>query len=540
MKFGTIAVADAHQAIVAHSLQITGKKFKKGHILNAADIDQLHAAGVEHIIAAQLETGDVDEDTAAQTLADAVCGSNVEVTAAFTGRCNVFATQSGVLVIDEDQLDLINLIHEDLTIATLEPYIVVESRQMVATIKIIPFAVARSDLDQCLATARQAQALIRIAPFQRQRIGLIQTLLPGLKDSVLDKTVRVLQNRLAALSGHITEERRCAHTEAELSSTIQELLSAQAELILIAGASAIVDRRDVIPAAIVNSGGRIEHFGMPVDPGNLLLLGYHGQTPVIGLPGCARSPKYNGLDKVLVRLMANLELSARDVMLMGAGGLLKETTSRGAPRTATAPSQLDKAPARAARIVALVLAAGQSRRMGERNKLLVEIDGQAMVAHTLSAVVAAQVESVVLVTGHEHERVKQTLSGFNLRFAHNPVYAEGISTSLRVGLAALPADYDGVLVCLGDMPRVTTEHINRLIAAFDPLEGRAICVPTCGGKRGNPILWAKRFVAEMQEVAGDVGAKHLLGEHDDVVYELELNDRGVLLDIDSPQALAQL
>jgi molybdenum cofactor cytidylyltransferase len=178
--------------------------------------------------------------------------------------------------------------------------------------------------------------------------------------------------------------------------------------------------------------------------------------------------------------------------------------------------------------------------MGPVNKLLAAVDGKLMVARAVEVVAASQVERIIVVTGFERERIEQALKSYRVDFVHNPAYAEGISTALRAGLAALPDDLDGVLVCLGDMPQVSTAHINRLIAAFDPVEGRAICVPTHHGKRGNPVLWAKRFFSEMREVAGDVGAKHLLGEHDTLVCEVEMSDRGVLVDIDSPQALAAL
>jgi molybdenum cofactor cytidylyltransferase len=190
-----------------------------------------------------------------------------------------------------------------------------------------------------LTAARNQGPIIRVIELRRKRVGFIQTRLPGDKDSVLEKATRVLAGRLSLLGAEITQELRCTHEEPAVRAAIEQLLAGGAELILIAGASAIVDRRDVIPAAIVSAGGYIEHYGMPVDPGNLLLLGYHCDTPVLGLPGCARSPKYNGLDKVLVRLAAGLRMNAQDIMRMGAGGLLKETASRGVPRAENTPSR---------------------------------------------------------------------------------------------------------------------------------------------------------------------------------------------------------
>jgi molybdenum cofactor cytidylyltransferase len=231
-------------------------------------------------------------------------------------------------------------------------------------------------------------------------------------------------------------------------------------------------------------------------------------------------------------------------MGMGAGGLLKEISVRPLPRAAAVESAPPPEVARAPRIAALILAAGQSRRMGAENKLLAVVDGKPMVAHVVSQVMAAGLDPVLVVTGHQRKPVQAALAGLPLMFVHNPEYAAGLSTSLRRGLAALPEDADGVMVCLGDMPRVSAAVLARLAAAFDPLEGRAICVPTWQGKRGNPVLLARRFVPEMQEIAGDIGARALLGDYPELVCEVAMDETGsgdgVLLDVDTPAALAAL
>jgi molybdenum cofactor cytidylyltransferase len=125
-----------------------------------------------------------------------------------------------------------------------------------------------------------------------------------------------------------------------------------------------------------------------------------------------------------------------------------------------------------------------------------------------------------------------------VRFIHNPDFADGLSTSLRAGLTLLDADIDGAVVCLGDMPSVSADHINRLIAAFDPAAGHAIIVPTFNGKRGNPVLWHRRFFAQMSDVSGDVGARHLIGDNEGSLLEVAMDDDAILADLDTPAALA--
>jgi molybdenum cofactor cytidylyltransferase len=286
---------------------------------------------------------------------------------------------------------------------------------------------------------------------------------------------------------------------------------------------------------------------MPVDPGNMLLLGRLDGTRVLGLPGCARSPKMNGFDWVLERIVAGLPVGRREIMSMGAGGLLAEIPSRPLPRAeagaapaAKPAAQVERKPPPGPRIAALLLAAGRSSRMGGPNKLLESIDGVPMVARTAQRLLSSRARPIVAVLGNDADRVDQALGRLPVERVRNPAFADGLSTSLKAGLAALPADIDGVVVCLGDMPLITGRDIERLIAAFNPLEGRAIVVPTRHGKRGNPVLWARRFFAEMAELAGDVGAKHLIGEHAELVAEIEMDGDGVLVDIDTPDALAEL
>jgi molybdenum cofactor cytidylyltransferase len=178
--------------------------------------------------------------------------------------------------------------------------------------------------------------------------------------------------------------------------------------------------------------------------------------------------------------------------------------------------------------------------MGGPNKLLAEIDGAPMVVQVARRLLASRARPIIAVLGNQAEEVDAALGKLPVERVHNPEFAGGLSTSLKRGIAALPTDLEGALICLGDMPLISGRHIDRLIAAFNPLEGRAIIVPTRRGKHGNPVLWAKRFFPEMTELAGDVGAKHLIGEHAELVAEVEMDDDAILVDIDTPEALDAL
>jgi molybdenum cofactor cytidylyltransferase len=533
MKFGPVPVKEAEGGIAVHSIRKDGLVLKKGTAIGKAEVAALCAAGVKEIVVAQLEPGDVTEDEAAAAIAAAVAGSGTRIDRAFTGRANLFAEAAGVLVVDKDAIDRLNLVDESITFATLAAYKPVVAGEMIATVKIIPFAVKRSARDGALAVARTAAPLIRVVPYRIRKIGVVSTVLPGLAGKVVDKTLKVTEERVAPAGATIIAERRVPHEQAALAKAIDEVFKQGAELVIVFGASAIADRRDVIPAAVEAVGGRIEHFGMPVDPGNLLLVGEVRGHPIVGAPGCARSPKENGFDWVLMRLLAGLEVPREAITGMGVGGLLMEIVTRPQPRE-------EPVAGGARQVAAIVLAAGRSTRMGGPNKLLAEIAGKPLVRIAAEEALASRAKPVIVVTGHQRERIEAALAGLPLKLVHNPDFADGLATSVRSGIATVPPAADGAVICLGDMPQVDATLINRLIDAFDPEQGALGVVPSINGKRGNPVLWSRRFFPDLMAIEGDVGARRLIGRYGEAVIEVPVTGKAAFTDIDTQEALAGL
>lgn len=531
MKFGPVSPREAEGATAVHTIRQGSLVLKKGTLVGPAEVAALEAAGIKDIVVARLEPGDVSEDRAAAEIAKAVAGPGVHVDRAFTGRANLFAEQAGVLVVEKELIDRLNRVDEAITFATLPAFKPVVEGEMIATVKIIPFAVGEPALKAALAAA--TKPFICVAPYRIKKVGVVSTLLPGLVAKVVEKTLRVTQERLAPAGASIVAERRVPHEQGALAKAVDEVLKAGAELVVVFGASAIADRRDVIPAAVEAIGGRIEHFGMPVDPGNLMLIGQARGQPILGAPGCARSPKENGFDWILMRLLAGLPVSREDVTGLGVGGLLMEIVTRPQPRA-------EPEPEKGRRIAAVILAAGRSTRMGGPNKLLEQIGGRPLVRIAVEEALASRARPVIVVTGHQRDKVEAALEGLNVRRVHNPNFAEGLSTSVKAGLAAVPADADGAIVCLGDMPQVDAGLIDKLVAAFDPERGALVVVPVIEGKRGNPVVWSRRFFPELMALDGDVGARHLIGRYPEAVAEVPLTDTAALIDVDTPEALKKL
>jgi molybdenum cofactor cytidylyltransferase len=528
MKFGPASPKDAIGGVTVHTLRQGSLVLKKGTTIGPAEVEALTSAGVKEVVVVRLEDGDVSEDVAAASIAKAVAGEGVNVERAFTGRANLFAARAGVLVVDRAAVDRINGVDEAITFATLAAFKPVVEGEMIATVKLIPFGVEARLRDAAVAAVNGET--MRVAPYTIKRVGIVSTLLPGLAPKVIEKTLRVTSERLAPAGAAIIAERRVPHEEDALATAIKELLGLGAELVIVFGASAIADRRDVIPAAIEHVGGAIEHFGMPVDPGNLLLIGNAGGIPVLGAPGCARSPVENGFDWVLMRLLAGLKVTRADLTGMGVGGLLMEIVTRPQPR-------VPEHPADQRNIAAVILAAGRSTRMGGPNKLLAEIGGKSLVRIVAEQALASKASSVIVVTGHQAADVEKALRGLKVDFVYNPDFVDGLASSVKTGIAAVPAKADGAIVCLGDMPLIDAHLIDRLIAAFAPDRGGLIALPVNDGRRGNPVLWSRRFFKELMTLDGDIGARHLIAKHGEAVAEVPVEGHSAFLDIDTPQAL---
>ncbi|MDG2243083.1 MAG: molybdopterin-binding/glycosyltransferase family 2 protein [Rhodospirillaceae bacterium] len=533
MIFSKVSVDDAEGAVLAHTIRGDGWTLKKGHPVTAEDCGVLSEAKIKTIYAALLEEGDVGEDSAALSVASGVSGIGVSLSAAHTGRCNLISDVDGVFRVNADTINRLNAVDESITIATLPDYSNVGVGQTVGTVKIIPFAVEERVLSAVMQCVGGGAFAVSVKAFQLLSVVLINTTLPALKDSVVAKTTAVTERRLQRLGAVVDKVISCAHKESDIADSVCWATDINPDLIMIVGASVTVDRRDVVPSGIVKAGGEIEYFGMPVDPGNLMLLAKHGKTPILILPGCARSPKPNGIDWVLERLAARLPVTKSVIPSLGVGGLLVDSPMRPMPRDAAVRESGDEKSHHD--IGAVVLAAGQSRRMGVVNKLLEPVNGIVLIRHTVEQLLASKVCSVVVVTGYECDKIESALSGLNITFVHNPEFDEGLSTSLVSGLYAVPNICAGALVCLGDMPGVLSDHIDALIDRFDPGADRSIGVPVHMGKRGNPILWARRFFDTMVDVSGDVGARHLIGANADLVYEVEFDDTAILTDLDTPE-----
>lgn len=336
MKFGPVPLQAAAGLILGHNIAgLDGRRaLRKGRALSALDLAQLTALGRSTVYVAEMAADDVAEDAAARRVAAALAGSNLRCSGAASGRVNLAASVRGVLRVDAGRLLQVNAL-PGITVATLANHSPVQARQLAATVKIVPFAVPDALVRACEEVAA-AQPLLWLDAISARRAAIILSGSAPASARIIADFEPALRGRLEALGATVNGVHFVALEdeggEAALAAMLRQQLDAGCEIILLAGETAIMDRADIAPRAVERAGGSIACFGVPVDPGNLLMLAYVGSVPVLGAPGCARSRKANIVDWVLPRLLAGDRITQAELAALGHGGLLEEIPERPAPR----------------------------------------------------------------------------------------------------------------------------------------------------------------------------------------------------------------
>ena len=330
MFFGEVKTEDSENSILPTSIILDDDnlkvKIKKGTVINKKIINLLLKNKIKFITCAKIEKEDVDENLAVYRISEKIINkrnSNLKLSKPHQGRCNILSKINGLLKFDPQQLLSINSITDEIGVASIKSYSIVKKDQIVASTKAIPFAINKKNLQKIEKVSLKC---FQVLPFQKMNVHLIQTKNKSTPDKILNKTVLVTEKRLLTLGLNNFVDKICDHNVESLSNNIQNSVKANADIILVFGVSAICDIKDVIPQSLRDNKGTIIRLGMPVEPGNLMLLGQLNISnkiiPFIGMPGCARSQKENGVDWILWRLFCGLGISNEDINHMGNGGLL--------------------------------------------------------------------------------------------------------------------------------------------------------------------------------------------------------------------------
>ncbi len=518
-------------SVIAQTYNLPGKTISKGTFMTSGIVDYFKEGDVQNILCAVPDNDDIHEDEAANIISNAIDRSQLYTESASTGRVN-FKSRSLCLVRYERELiKEVNLVDESIAFSIVEHNQLLAKNDLIATLKIIPFFTQKKYIDQVIAILAKNE-LFKTHRLNKKEVSLIQTSFEWQKKSMFKATSNVTRNRLEALDCSLNEEKLIRHDFEVLRSEIRSSIESGIDILLISGASAIIDRSDYIPKAILSEGGEIIQYGLAVDPGNLLLIGKVGNTTVIGMPGCARSPKLNGFDWVLQLLMADIPINREELADMGAGGLLMEIASRPLPRAlAKSVSKRGK------KVMGVILAAGNSTRMGKDNKLLRNIGTAPLIRNTAIEMLKSDLDTCSIVLGYQSDKVADVIKDLNINLILNPLWKEGQASSLRAAINSLDSTYSDLLIMLGDLPGIKSSHINSIIEEHLLTDNRKskITIPSFKGQKGNPVIWGRSFFHDLSNLEGDVGGRTLFSEHPAAINILEMDEPWVVKDADTPE-----
>lgn len=301
--------------------QTKGVAFKKGHILSPEDIPMLLSMGKDHIYVMEIRPGAVHENEAAQRLATAVAGAGIGLDEPSEGKVNMRADASGLLAINRALLTKINSL-KGIAVSTLHDGTVVKEGQLIASAKIVPLSIPDNILNKVESVCRQSIISVRRLP--ARKVGLIITGNEVFYGRIEDRFEGVIRKKVTEIGSEVTETVFLPDDRDRIAQAINRLASGNDLVFLTGGMS--VDPDDVTPAAVRKSGARVVVYGTPVLPGAMFLLGYLGQTPVVGIPACGMFSKVTILDVVLPKILIGDKISRRDIASLGHGGLCQACT----------------------------------------------------------------------------------------------------------------------------------------------------------------------------------------------------------------------
>ena len=531
MKIENLDPKESKGSILAQSYNLSDRTLTKGTYLSEAMVEILTKENVKTILCAVPQEDDMHEDNAAEAISKAIDRNQLYSEEASTGRVNFRTPTLSLVRYNRDLIKKLNLVDESIAFSIVEHNQLLAKNDLIATLKIIPFFVSKICVERVVGLLSKNE-LFEIHSLEEKKIDLIQTYHNWQKKSIFKATSNVTKSRLETLGCTLKKERLIPHDHKLLCSEIKSSIDSGAQILLISGASAITDRSDFIPKAILSEGGEIIQYGLAVDPGNLLLIGQIGSATVIGMPGCARSPKLNGFDWVLQLLLADIPINKDELADMGAGGLLMEIASRPLPRAlAKSVNKREK------KIMGVILAAGNSTRMGKDNKLLKNIGDAPLIRNTVIEMLRSDLDNCSIVLGYQSDKVADVIKDLNINLILNPLWKEGQASSLKAAINTLDSTYSDILIMLGDLPGIKSGHINRIIEEHLLTNNRRskITIPSFKGQKGNPVIWGKSFFYDLSNLDGDVGGRTLFSEHPAAINLLEMDDPWVVTDTDTPE-----
>lgn len=325
MKLKSVPVEESIGMVLCHDLtkiipgEFKGAAFKKGHIIEEEDIPKLLDMGKKNIFVWEMKEGILHEDEAGDRIAKAVAGDHIKFSESSEGKVNLISKCKGLLKVNYNVLERINVIDEAI-VATMHTDIVVEEGCVVAGTRIIPLFIEEYKIKQIEEICKEEKSIIEVVPFKAMKVGIITTGSEVYTGRIQDKFGPVVKRKLEEIGSSVVKQILVSDSTDMIVNAINELLELGVQMIVVTGGMS-VDPDDVTPAGIRKAGAEIVSYGAPVLPGSMFLTAYIGDIPVLGLPGCVMYNKRTIFDLILPKIAASEKIKKEDITKLGHGGL---------------------------------------------------------------------------------------------------------------------------------------------------------------------------------------------------------------------------
>ena len=513
MKLQEVDINKAQGLRLAEELTLYTTVLPRNHILTKDDIALLKQFGRKTIFTAEAEIGDIDFDTALGVAAAKITGKNLGYRIDERGFCEIAATTDGLLEAYPDRIGKFNRFCTYFILNTIEPFQIVKKGTIIARLEILLPVISQEMVDELVFALSGNETLLNIRDMKQQNAALLLTHFYNDDNEAFhfDEVRQKLTETYQPLNIHFSVEANCDHTAEDIAVNVETLLQSANDVVFVIAGMRNYAPQDVVLSALNSLTDSVLCSQIPLLGGSDLIIATKRNKKIICLPY-----NYAYIDSPVMENFIKLALVKPK--------LLAYDFNRPANAVIESLSQVkdlsslikgnDAESKNKANIAAVVLAAGQSKRIG-KNKLLADLDDRPLLIKAVEAAIKSDASPVFVVTGYQAEEVEAELENYDINIVYNPNYYTGVKTSINLGLKSVPDFCEGALLIPADMPGLSAELLNKMIAKFKKKQENQLIIAENKGIKCNPILWSKALYQRADLVAENADVRPIFMEHAD-------------------------
>lgn len=542
MKCDEFDINVAENLRLFNDIKLGGMVYPRGHALTKEDIIVFKMHGIRRIFGAFMEEGDISAAPALGIVAAKLCGEGTAYGVGEDGICRIVAVEDGIFINNEYRDGKFNRLHPHLFLNTVAPYSLIKEGEVIASLELTVPVISQNEIDEVIFKLSGNTELLSVSPLKPLKAGLVYA---RLQDNAAETrhftaVVKKLVRDFAALQIDFSNEYNAGYTREQTADAVEDALRAENDVIFVLGALPTACLEDVIPSAMNKIVDEIVCRSIPqVNASDLIIARKRGKT-VIALPYNYDSAETSLINRCIKLALFSEKPTAADFEHRQLPEQKAGVVLDAEQRSGFIASQGHGRRKKKASIGAIVLAAGIGSRTG-RNKLMVEVEeGVPLFMKAVNAAIGSDASPVFVITGYHDDEMQEYLENVDVNVIYNPAYRSGVRTSIELGLKSVPSFCDGAMIIPADMPNLTAEDLNKLIAVFDPKAEKQLCMFTAKGVKSNPVIWSSSLFDKADIVPENANVRPVFMEHADYTSTVELKGKNKLLDVNYPSDLEQV